>query len=633
MTNHMFDLLRSMVCFIVLLSTVTVRCDDLPVSLDQLPPTDDVPNLFAFRDGTRVETAEDWARRRQELIAALMFYQYGRIPPAPDKVTVRTAKRQPYRNGPGIETALTLLIDSEKQLEMRLVVYSPETPGPHPVIIREEGSLGGSSTAELFLKYNYLFVEYARHDLDPDRKDTVGPAQRAYPDYDWATLAVWAWGGMRVVDYLETRDDVDMQRIAITGHSRGGKMALLAAALDKRFALAVPNGSGAGGAGASRVLGPGAESIGMNDKPHWYHERIRMFAEREAHLPIDQHFLKALIAPRALLCIESTDDLFANPEGTLATSRAAMPAFELFGRRQANGLIYRRGGHTFSQDDWQALLEFAEWTFFDEPPSESRSFWQTPADILPQPNSGGPETFLIVPHAGNEADKHRSRVGAIGAVAHEFEIAKYKVSNRQYAEFLNAVAATADPFALYDPRMRIQKQKTKTGKSYRASPGSKSAAVTFVSWDDALRYCNWRHGGATETGVYTMQADGNWSTRSATAKYFLPTEHEWYKAAYFDPQTSTWHQEPLRNVHKIHDHTTLPTKSRCGMLGAADPIWEWNESQVGAQFRGLRSDSWFQGNNRQAWGRFYSNPDMQLGHIGFRIARSISSSAKGTAVD
>ena len=123
-------------------------------------------------------------------------------------------------------------------------------------------------------------------------------------------------------------------------------MALLAGALDERFALVVPNGSGAGGAGASRILGPGAESVGMNDKPHWYHERIQSFGGREDRLPFDQHFLKALVAPRALLCLESSDDLFANPEGTRATTAAARPVFELLGRPEANAICFRRGGHT-----------------------------------------------------------------------------------------------------------------------------------------------------------------------------------------------------------------------------------------------------------------------------------------------
>ena len=240
----------------------------------------------------------------------LQYYQYGRMPEAPDKVSAKLIKRVTREDGKGLEEWLALIIGSQRKLEMRMVLYLPHNkPGPYPVIIREEGTLGGTRQVPLFLDSGYAFVEYARHDLDPDQKNVVGPAQAAYPDHDWATLAVWAWGGMRVVDYLETREEIDHAHVGITGHSRGGKMALLAGALDERFTLVVPNGSGAGGAGASRILGPGAESVGMNDKPHWYHERIQWFGGREDRLPFDQHFLKALVAPRALLCTESTDDL------------------------------------------------------------------------------------------------------------------------------------------------------------------------------------------------------------------------------------------------------------------------------------------------------------------------------------
>ena len=135
---------------------------------------------------------------------------------------------------------------------MRIAVYRPPGVGKLPVIIREEHALGHLEEVPAILNRGYMFVEFAREDLDPDKPSVVGPAQQAYPEFDWATLAVWAWGAMRVVDYLETRDDVDREKIGIVGHSRGGKMALLAGALDERFALVAANGSGCGGAGCFR---------------------------------------------------------------------------------------------------------------------------------------------------------------------------------------------------------------------------------------------------------------------------------------------------------------------------------------------------------------------------------------------
>ncbi len=604
---------------------ISVRAQEapaLPPSADAYPASSQFTDLFTFNDGSPVRDVNDWKRRRGELIEPLMFYQYGRIPPKPDQVTAIIDSVQEHASGLGTLYMMTLTIDSRKKLEMHIALYKPHPSGPHPVIIKEEGNPGASKNVSLLLAKNYILVEYARHDLDPDKNGVVGPAQKAYPECDWATLAVWAWGGMRVVDYLETRDDVDRQRIGITGHSRGGKATLLAAALDERISLAAPNGSGAGGAGASRVLGPGAESIGMNDKPHWYHERILLFSEQEAHLPFDQHFVKALVAPRGLLCIESTDDLYANPVGTFASSTAAMPVFELFDKAHLNGLRYRRGGHSFSTADWQTLLDFAEWTFYGRAPENVQPFGQHPAPVTPKPDSGGDPGFVMIGDPDNAADVDYPRVGAFGAVDHPFEIGRHKVSNSEYASFLNAVA-DSDPHSLYHPDMRIRRGGAEGRFIYTPYPATENAAVTYVSWHDALRYCNWLHGGDTEEGAYRFAGETIVAPRQAGARYFLPTEDQWYKAAYYDPNAKAYRLLPLRNMHELHGEEELPPKSSYGMLGAADLIWEWTESEVGEQFRGLRSDSWFQGNNPQSKGRFYSNPDLELGHIGFRIGKAV----------
>ena len=262
----------------------------LPLDLAELPPLAGLPNPLISNAGSEITQRADWKARRKQLIDSLLFYQYGRIPPKPDQINATVDRVREHASRLGSEEWITLTIGSREKLKMRIVAYIPRTKGPHPVIIEEEGSPGGSRNASMFMKKNYIFIEYARGDLAPDKRGSIGPAQRAYPDFDWAMLAVWAWGGMRVVDYLESRSDVDHDRIAITGHSRGGKAALLAGALDERIALVAPCQSGAGGAGSSRILGPGAESIAMNDKPNWYHPRILLFAEQEAHLPFDQQF-------------------------------------------------------------------------------------------------------------------------------------------------------------------------------------------------------------------------------------------------------------------------------------------------------------------------------------------------------
>ena len=138
---------------VIMTSTMSLA-KDLPTDLKDLPTQRDLPDLFTFNDGKKVKNLENWKKRRQELIRPLMFYQYGSIPPKPDQVLFRTDKEKNHSSGIGKEIWKTLIIDSKKKLEMRLVIYKPNTPGPHPVIIEEEGSLGGSKNAERFMKKN-----------------------------------------------------------------------------------------------------------------------------------------------------------------------------------------------------------------------------------------------------------------------------------------------------------------------------------------------------------------------------------------------------------------------------------------------------------------------------------------------
>jgi len=325
-----------------------------------------------------VESVESWELRRKEMKAILQYYEYGHMPPRPDVVKVENFESRQLSDCNATEQQMTLVLGSQAKLRMRIAVYRPDQEGRLPVIIREEAELGHTEEVPLLMKRNFMLVEYARQDLDPDKPDVVGPAQRAYPDYDWATLAVWAWGGMRVVDYLESRNDIDLSRIGITGHSRGGKMALLAGALDERFALVAPNGSGCGGAGCYRVEGEKCETLGKITDPkrfaYWFHPRLRWFDGKEDRLPLDQHFLKALVAPRALICTEANGDNWANPLGTRATTKAAQKAFEFLGADTKNAIHFREGKHGFTPSDWQAILDFAEWHFFGKVPSDVEQF-------------------------------------------------------------------------------------------------------------------------------------------------------------------------------------------------------------------------------------------------------------------
>ena len=151
----------------------------------------------------------------------------------------------------------------------------------------------------------------------------------------------------------------------MVGHSRGGKAALLAGATDERITLTGANGSGAGGAGCFRFQGPGSEALAdvVGAFPHWFSPRLKQFAGREDELPIDQHFLKALIAPRALLTTEAMQDHWANPFGAWLSHLAAREVYKFLGVEDRIAIAYRDGGHDHSMADWRTLLDFYDTVF------------------------------------------------------------------------------------------------------------------------------------------------------------------------------------------------------------------------------------------------------------------------------
>lgn len=338
---------------------------ELP-GVDELPAIEDLPDPFLMNDGTRVATPVDWEKRRAEIMAMLLYYQYGHLPPPPSNLTAKTISSADVLEGRAVESFILLTMGPDRSIPLNLRMVLPKGAGPFPVVVVNVNDFGAVPILQEMIERGYAIVEYRRTDLDPDARNTVGPAEAAYPDYDWGTLAIWAWGGHRVVDYLLTLENFDPKRIAMTGHSRGGKTALLAGALDERIALVVPNGSGCGGAGCYRVKeGESLEQITNLDRFfYWFTPRFRTFAERETHLPFDQHFLKALVAPRALLSTDGLEDHWANPPGTQQTYLAVQPVYDFLNASDKNGIHFREGKHAHNEEDWRALADFADWRFF-----------------------------------------------------------------------------------------------------------------------------------------------------------------------------------------------------------------------------------------------------------------------------
>jgi hypothetical protein len=339
---------------------------DLP-PVDQLPAIAEMPNPFVMRDNTPVKTREDWAKRREELRAMILYYEFGQMPPSPGNVTgaEQSSTVLEALNATERHIVLTIGCGNDKKLEYNLYLTVPRgKEGPLPVIVKGDlcwGRVAEPIRAEV-ARRGYILAEFDRTQIAPDRKGRDAGVFPFYPDYDSSVEAAWAWGFHRTIDYLLTLKNVDAKRIIATGHSRGGKAALLAGALDERIALTCPNGSGAGGAGSYRVLGPKCEDLDAIVKqfPFWFNQRFQGFVGKVDRLPFDHHELRALVAPRAQLSTEALGDIWANPSGTQACYLGAKEVYKFLGAGQKIGISFRQGKHEHNAEDFAALLDFAD---------------------------------------------------------------------------------------------------------------------------------------------------------------------------------------------------------------------------------------------------------------------------------
>ncbi|MDQ1255605.1 MAG: hypothetical protein QG656_197 [Candidatus Hydrogenedentes bacterium] len=362
----------------------------------QAAPSEELPDPFLMNDGTRVTSPEEWRGRRDEIVELLLDIEYGHVPPSPGNVAVFHAFDPAIENDGATELRrVRLEMGPDGALKMDVRLYVPRgAAGPFPTILRV--GIGGDYAREINAR-GYILACYEQHDLQPDPgdgRDVAGPARLAYPECDWGSIGVWAWGASRALDYLLTVPEVNPDQVIVTGHSRGGKTALLAGALDERFAMVVPNGSGCGGAGSFRIQGPASETLQSITLPErwkvWFQADFGRFGGKEERLPFDQHFARALVAPRLMLSTDGLADVWANPLGTQAMYLAAQPVFDFLDAGGHNALHFRKGGHDQLIEDFEALMDFADEHLLGKPaarkfnalpfPDKKPSFhWQAPA--------------------------------------------------------------------------------------------------------------------------------------------------------------------------------------------------------------------------------------------------------------
>jgi hypothetical protein len=363
-------------------------------------PEYELPDPLAAEDGKRVASPQDWtAAQRPALLQLFRENVYGIRPATSHEIGYKEVARRDNAFGIGATARQIRATVSTggKSHSFDFVIVVPKSDTPVPVIVhinnrylipldKAVDEADPFWPVEKLVRRGYATAGFHTSDVDPDKRDGYEEGIRALlddPDSDpatrWRCLSSWAWGASRVLDYAIKQPEIDPKRTAVAGNSRAGKTALWAAAEDERFQIAYSNESGCGGAALSRrAFG---ETVARINKtlPHWFCERFKAYGGREDELPIDQHQLIALMAPRSVYVASADEDLWADPKGEYASLLAAGPVFELFGLKHitnpempplntprhvgSTGYHIRTGVHNLTEQDWGYFLDFADGVF------------------------------------------------------------------------------------------------------------------------------------------------------------------------------------------------------------------------------------------------------------------------------
>ena len=393
-------------------------------------PSYELPDPLGADSSDEVPNEKTWfATRRGEILKLFQNHVYGISPSPCDIRHHEVSKVDDAVNGKAIRREVDVYFGKDADAHsMRLLIYTPKKAdkptaaflglnfgGNHTVDDDENISVteswvrdkknkstnghkateaGRGSAAqrwqiETIIDRGYSLITIYYGDIDPDFDDGfengIHPIfaeelKDVAPENRWGSIAAWAYGLSRALDYLETDSAIDAERIAVIGHSRLGKTSLWAGASDPRFALVISNNSGCGGAALSRrAIG---ETIGRINTvfPHWFCDQYTEYNENENACPVDQHELIALIAPRPVYVASATADRWADPKGEFLSAKLADPVYRLLGtvgfggdappnehpkpdspiKSGVIGYHLRTGKHEVTLYDWKQYLDFAD---------------------------------------------------------------------------------------------------------------------------------------------------------------------------------------------------------------------------------------------------------------------------------
>ena len=334
------------------------RTGELPPRFSELPAQPFLPNLLA---GLKSQT--DWDKRRESIRKDVEHWLTGRMPPAPDNLrAVVTAEHQ---ENAILVRDVRLEFGPGHRGTLRLQLLIPRGNGPRPVFLTNHNRK--RPWAATAVARGYIGVIYFAADPVYGPEDDSDKFIELYPEYDFSCLARWAWAASRAVDYLYTLPEVDRRRIAISGHSRNAKQAVIAGAFDSRITAVVPSSGNTGEGNPWRYTSDPfvTESIEQITTvfPHWFHPRLRFFAGREDKLPFDQNSVLALIAPRPLLLTCSYTEDQGSDFGFEQNFRALRDFYGFLGAKDKVGLRLRAGPHPTTAGDIEAYLDFLDVAF------------------------------------------------------------------------------------------------------------------------------------------------------------------------------------------------------------------------------------------------------------------------------
>lgn len=377
------------------LTLLAQNYDESKVGAYSLPP------LLIDENGKEIHTIDEWEQiRRPQILHLFEDHIYGQVPHSFDSICFKKTKEDKKAlEGKATFKEIDITVSKRGQsVTIHTLMFVPNVktqPVPAFLVINHRGVETMDITrknkddfwpAEEVVEAGYALIGFDVISVAPDDTATYSNEvlKKLYPEQlempnGMKALGAWGWGASRIMDYLSTDPDIDATQVIVVGHSRGGKAALWCGAQDKRFAIAISNESGNSGAKISRRNYGETVDIITNALPHWFVSKYRTYANHEDKLPVDQHMLIALMAPRGVYVASAADDKWADPKGQYIGLYESQSVFRLYGVKTdlpvnmppteqqvislPLGFHNRQGEHDMILKDWQNFIRFANQYF------------------------------------------------------------------------------------------------------------------------------------------------------------------------------------------------------------------------------------------------------------------------------